>query len=252
MELHGLAESIRVRAVEGSSLIVALSGGVDSGLVAAAAHRSGLMAQAVTVVSEFTPDREREAARSVASYIGIPWKELTVSVLGDPLVKANDHNRCYHCKRMIFRYIRKEIGTAPLILDGTNGDDDPTRPGLRAVMEYGVFSPLLEAGMGKADVREMSRRAGLPNWNAPSESCLATRIPVGTPVTERALTQVAAMEAFFHRRGVETLRIRPDNLVAIVEHLPQYTEIMHQNHDKFMALVQEIGLQSCEFKEWRE
>ncbi len=145
-----------------------------------------------------------------------------------------------------------EYGDDCIILDGTNADDDPARPGLRAVREFGVFSPLKEVDMTKSDVRATAKSIGLPNWNAPSESCLATRIPIGMPLTADRLEKVNTMELFFHNLGVETLRARHDNLVATVEFLPQYADIMKKNRDSFAALIERIGLRSYEFKEWGE
>lgn len=145
-----------------------------------------------------------------------------------------------------------EYGDECLIIDGTNADDDPKRPGLQAVKQFNVFSPLKEQGWGKTKVREVARTIGLPNWNAPSESCLATRIAEGMPLNKARLDMVQVMETFFHQAGVETLRARHDNLVASVEYLPQYADIMNKKRDSFAALIKRIGLRSFEFKEWAE
>jgi len=90
----------------------------------------------------------------------------------------------------------------------------------------------------------------LPNWDAPSESCLATRFPVGTPLTQESLQLVQTMESYFHDLGVETLRCSHDNLMVTVSYLPQYAQIIDENRDNFMALIKKIGLRSCTFKEW--
>ena len=253
MELQTLVSLILERAHGKATVAVALSGGVDSGLVAAAAHEAvGQRAVACTVVSELTPARDRSRAAEVAAHIGIRHHLPVISVLDDPGVRENSARRCYHCKRHVFQAMREAFGSDCLLLDGTNRDDDPARPGLQAVGEFEVLSPLYAAGMDKDAVRELARKVGLPNWDAPSESCLATRISPGAPLTGTGLAQVEAMEIFWHGLGVETVRARLDNLMATVEYLPQYAEIIILNRDNFVALVEKIGLRSCVFKEWRE
>ena len=233
--------------------VVALSGGVDSGLTAWAAHAAlGDAVVATTVVSELTSERERKRAQAVAEHIGIAYRTIEMKVLGNHLIRANQPDRCYHCKRLIFRQLNDVFGSNTLFMDGTNADDDPLRPGLKALREFGVFSPLREAGMGKADIRAMARTVGLPNWNTPSESCLATRIAHGIALSAEGLHIVETLEAHCHGLGVETLRVRYDNLMAIVEYLPQCAEIMLKNHDNVVALAHRIGVRSCEFKEWSE
>lgn len=242
---------IKEKSKNHTSIVVAMSGGVDSGLVAYAAYKAlGDASVAVTVHSELTADRDGIRAAAVAEYIGIPHEVLSVSVLGDPVVSKNESDRCYRCKLSIFRTMIEQYGNETLILDGTNADDDPARPGLRAVREFSVFSPLQEAGIVKTEVREMAKKAGLPNWDAPSESCLATRFPVGATLTQESLQLVQAMESYFHGLGVETLRCSHDNLMATVSYLPQYAKIIDENRDNFMALIKKIGLRSCTFKEW--
>lgn len=253
MDFDALIASIKSRSEKHPLSVVALSGGVDSGLVAAAAHAAlGERALAVTVLSELTPIRDRKRAESIARHVGIAHRILRVSVLFDEDVRMNGPRRCYHCKKQIFQAIINEYGQDCLLMDGTNGDDDRSRPGLLAANELGVYSPLDEAGFAKSSVREVARNQGLPNWDTPSESCLATRIQTGTELTAQGLKQVETLETFFHDLGVETLRVRHDNLVAIVEYLPQFSEIVEKNRDKFVALTRRIGLRSCEFKEWRE
>jgi len=238
---------------DGGRVAVALSGGVDSSLVALAALRAvGERAMAVTGDHELVSRREFERAAAVASSLGIKHQTVRVRPLDDPLVRGNGPDRCYGCKRALFRAIREVVGPEGLILDGTNADDDPARPGLRAVRECGVVSPLKACGLDKASVRALAREAGLANWDRPSESCLATRIPRGTSLDLDGLRLVERLESYFHAHGVESLRVRPDNLVATVEYLPEHREIMDKLRDNFAAEIERIGLRSCRFKEWGE
>lgn len=234
------------------TIVVAMSGGVDSCLVAVAARAAcGDRMVGVTVVSELTQERDAERACAIADEMGMAHAMLSASVLDISGVKANGADRCYHCKNAIFRLI---LGRYPgcVLLDGTNADDDPTRPGRRAAEELGVVSPLLEAGIGKDTIRILAKEQGLSNWDAPSESCLAARIRHGIPLDDEGLCRVKQMEAFFHERGVPSLRAYHDNLIATVIYLPQYAEIMNESRDNFANLVQKIGLRSYVFKEYVE
>lgn len=251
MSIETLTTLIESKASEKGRAVVALSGGVDSSLVAAAAYRAlGDRCVAVTVRSELTPAREFTRAAETAEFMGIEHHALPMRALTEAGVRRNTPDRCYHCKQAIFRLMVLDYGDDTLLMDGTNRDDDPARPGLRAVREFGVYSPLKEGGYTKSMVRRMARDLGLPHWDAPSESCLATRIPVGMPLTADRLTMVETMESFFHRMGVETIRATHDNLVATVVYARQYAEILDKNRDSFAALIKRIGLRSFVFKEW--
>ncbi|MBI9078829.1 MAG: ATP-dependent sacrificial sulfur transferase LarE [Pseudodesulfovibrio sp.] len=251
MDKKGLSTRISVRASGYNPVVVCLSGGVDSALVASAAHDVlGNRVMAVTVHSELIADRDFTRAVEIAEHIGIEHHPLLVRALDDEFVCQNTEDRCYHCKKGIFRLMALEYGDACVILDGTNADDDPSRPGLCAVREFGVYSPLLDAGLGKSEVRTLACAAGLPNWDTPSESCLATRILAGMPLSKLGLSQVQDMETFFHLQGVQTLRASHDNLMATVTYLPEAADIMVKSSDKFAALIERIGLRSYRIKEW--
>jgi uncharacterized protein len=253
MNMNGLCKLIENRAARLDSVVIALSGGVDSALVAAAAYEVlGRRAEAVTVFSELTSERDFGRAVEIATHIGMPHHTLLMRAMDDKSIQNNSEDRCYHCKNTLFKLILSEYGEGCLIMDGTNADDDSSRPGLQAVQEHGVCSPLLEAGLDKATIRELARLHGLPNWDAPSESCLATRIPFGIPLNSKRLEMVEIMESFFWELGVDTLRAGHDNLMATVEYLPQYTDIINENRDNFAALIDRIGLRSYVFKEWSE
>lgn len=251
MKMDSLVSVISKRLRTVDRAVVAMSGGVDSTLVAAAAYQvMGDRCVAVTVQSELTAVRDFTRAVEMAEHIGIEHHPLCIRLLEEKEVRRNGRYRCYYCKRAIFRLMRLEYGDDTVIMDGTNMDDDPERPGLKAAREYNVFSPLKEAGMTKSIVRATARSIGLPNWNAPSESCLATRLLAGLPLNLKRLEMVQAMESFYHKRGVENLRARHDNLVATVEHLSQDSEIINKYRDSFAALIKKIGLRSFTFKEW--
>ncbi len=193
------AEERLLRVIESKgSLLVALSGGVDSSVVAAAAFKAlkGRCA-AVTFNSPLHPPWEVEEARRVAEHIGVKHVVLDLNELELPSVAGNQRDRCYACKRLRFTLALKlaeELGLK-YVADGTNVDDfSEHRPGLKALKELGIASPLIEAGLGRKEVRGLAMRWGLPSAYRPSSACLATRFPYGRTLTLEALRKVAEAE----------------------------------------------------------
>ncbi len=196
----------RLRAI--GPLVAAFSGGVDSTLLVRAASQAlGPDLLAVTAATEFTPARDLDLARDKARLLGLGHEVLELSVLADPQVAANPPRRCYHCKRLIFSAIKERFPGLPLV-DGTNADDDPARPGLVALAELGVISPLKDCGLVKAEVRRLSAWLGLPGFDAPSNSCLATRLLPGQTITRAELGRVEALEEAVRALGLEDIRAR--------------------------------------------
>jgi uncharacterized protein len=203
------------------SAVVAFSGGVDSSLVAALAVRAlGGRAVAVTAVSPALATGELDDARGVAAAVGIAHRTITTDELARPEYRRNDRFRCYHCKTEL--YDRLEALAAAegyaAVLSGANADDaGDWRPGLRAAAEHGVRHPLLEAGVGKAEVRAMARELAVPSAEKPASPCLASRLPYGTPVTPRALARVDRAEAAVRALGFPLLRVRHFGTLGRVE-----------------------------------
>jgi pyridinium-3,5-biscarboxylic acid mononucleotide sulfurtransferase len=202
-------------------VVVAFSGGADSALLAWAAQDTlGHDAvRCVTAVSPSLAPEERAACRSLAREWSLRWDEVTTDELGDAAYAANDAERCYHCKRTLLDALvpvaRAEEATVVL---GVNVDDlGDHRPGQRAAAERGARFPLVEAGLTKAAVRDLSHRVGLRTWDKPAAACLASRLPYGTPVTLGTLRSVAAAESALRALGFAQLRVRHYGDLARVE-----------------------------------
>ena len=190
---------------------VAFSGGVDSAYLLYAARSFGVEAMAYYVHSLFQPAFELDDAKRLCRELGQPLRILEADPLSDPRVRANPSNRCYSCKQTIFGLIRRaaaEDGFC-VLLDGTNASDDADdRPGMRALAELKVLSPLRLCGITKAQVRALSRQAGLFTWDKPAYACLATRIPTGREITAEDLNRVELGETALAQLGLRDFRVR--------------------------------------------
>ena len=202
-------------------VLVAFSGGVDSTLVLKAAHDMlGRAASAVTAASVIHPAWETREARAFARAIGAPLRVLRVEPLDDEAFAENPPERCYLCKTKIFsRFLEVARSRGiPWVLDGSNADDaGDYRPGMRALAELGIRSPLKEAGLNKVEVRRISRFLGLPTADKPALACLASRFPYGTRLDETNLSRVGRAEDLLRGLGFGQVRVRHHGSVARLE-----------------------------------
>jgi len=202
-------------------VVVAYSGGVDSALVAAlAAEQLGDRALAITGVSPALAPHLRAEAAQQAHWLGLAHQELMTAELDDPAYASNPVDRCFACKRELHRLLAPIAAAAgaAAVLDGVNIDDlADHRPGIAAARQAGVRSPLAEAGVDKAGVRQLSRALGLPWWDKPAQPCLASRFPYGDPITAPRLQRVAAAEAWLRQQGLGQLRVRSQGETARIE-----------------------------------
>ena len=237
------------------AVVVAYSGGVDSALVAAlAVDGLGERAEAITGVSPALAPHLRQEARQQAHWLGIRHREVATAELADPAYASNPHNRCYACKQELHRLLSPIAATASsghtpaVVVDGVNLDDlGEHRPGIQAAREYGVLSPLAEAGIDKAGVRQISRALGLPWWDKPAQPCLASRFPYGEPISASRLGRVAAAEDWVRQQGYPCLRVRSQGETARIEvpaaELPALLEglIDEGFRNQLVAAFQEMG-----------
>lgn len=216
------------------SVVIAYSGGVDSTLLLRCAA-DALGAQnvlAVTARSATYPERELQAAKNLAQELGVSHKIILSEELDVPGFAQNPTDRCYLCKSELFQKIRAlaaENGITA-VAEGSNLDDmGDYRPGLRAVAEQGIKSPLREAELSKAEIRELSHELGLPTWNKPSFACLSSRIPYGESITLEKLTRIDRAEQLLLDMGFHQVRVRHHDKIARIELSPQEMPRLLQN-----------------------
>jgi uncharacterized protein len=227
------------------NVAVAFSGGVDSTFLLKVAHMElGDNAIGITVNSMIHPRWEIESAREIARMIGVRHIVLDADVSTNENIMKNPPDRCYHCKLTVFSLIKetaKQYGIEN-VADGSNADDvGDYRPGMRALKELGILSPLMDVGLKKEEIRRLSKDLGLPTWNKPALACLATRIPYNTRITDKALSMIEEGEDFLRSLGFIQVRLRHLDNIAKIEVLPEDMPRLLELRDTVVERLRSIG-----------
>jgi uncharacterized protein len=221
---NGLSQFFR----DHPKVLLAFSGGADSSYLLYAAKECGADVVAYTLRGPFQARSETAAAIEFAGSMGVEHHVIDADPLSDPGIASNGPDRCYLCKKSMFNTLRSiSDGQGRELIDATNLSDDPrTRPGMRALEEFGVLSPLRLSGINKSQVRELSRRAGLPTADVPSNSCLATRIMGGIAITSEALGRVEESEQSLSSMGFSGHRVRDRGDRCVLEVRERDSELL--------------------------
>ncbi len=238
-------ENARVIVRGMSSALIAYSGGVDSSLLLKLAlDELGDRAVAVLASSPAYPESEQQEARELAQQLGARLVEVSTAEVELDAYRRNNPDRCFHCKEELFETlepVRRDLGLDHIAYGATADDAGDHRPGHGSAVRRGIRFPLLEAGMGKAEIRAAARGLGLRNWNKPSFACLSSRIPHGTEVTVEALRQIEAAEAAIKALGFRQVRVRHHGDVARIEVEPEEIARLVSERESVVAALQAAG-----------
>jgi len=228
------------------SVLVAFSGGTDSGFLLKAAidFLGAEKVLAVTVKSEVIPERKITEAKKIAEEIGSRWEMVEIPILSEKNLIKNPTDRCYLCKKIILKHLKKIAKKEGIkeVIEGTITEDTQEyRPGKKAIKELGIKSPLLEAGFTKEETRRLSRKLGLPSWNKPSFSCLATRFPYGTKLTKRHLKRIEEAEAILATKTFSQFRVRHHGKIARIEVLEKDLDKLLSQRKNIIAEFKKTG-----------
>ncbi|MBE6521455.1 MAG: TIGR00268 family protein [Thermoplasmata archaeon] len=235
-----LPESLRVFFEDNPSPALAFSGGTDSSFLLYACKMLDVDVRPYFVKGAFQTLEEIHRANDFSEMLGYDLTEVELDVLSDYSIRRNGTDRCYQCKKHVFGSILKKAKEdgCRFVMDGTNASDDySTRPGMRALMELGVRSPLRECGLTKPQIRLYSKCAELPSWNIPTDSCLATRIPFGMEITDPLLRRTEEVEKELKNLGFRNFRVRTRNYGAHLEMDPAQKDLLKETEQSVRSII---------------
>ena len=237
--------SVRKTIRDRGSILVAFSGGVDSGVLAFLAREElGKMSRCVLLDSPMIPRKSIHEANEIADRLGLSLEIISAPYLESAEFRNNPKDRCYHCKKISARILKKrahELGLA-WIADGTNASDTGEyRPGIRAGNEEGIIHPFVEAGITKDDIRAIARRHNLPFWDKPSAACLSSRIPYGETITRENLAMTEAAEEYLNSLDIRQVRVRNHATMARIEVDNDGMATVFTRKDEVVSALKAIG-----------
>ena len=219
---------------------LAFSGGVDSSYLLYILKKLNIESTAYFIKSEFQPDFELKESITLATKLGADLKIIDNPILDEEKIINNDVSRCYYCKQNIFSHIIKAAKQDGynIIIDGTNAtDDEGDRPGMKALKEMKILSPLKICSLTKEDIRSLSKEAGLPTWDKPSYSCLATRISKGEKIKKNTLVKIEKSESYLFKLGFKDFRIRVKNNSAVIQVKEKDFQKVMENRDRILKTI---------------
>lgn len=222
---------------------IAFSGGVDSAYLLYSAVQSGADVKAYYAKTAFQPAFELEDAKKLAAQLGAQMEILSIDVLSVPNVAENPANRCYYCKTALFSAMTAaaQADGYSLLLDGTNASDEAAdRPGMQALRELSVRSPLRECGLTKKEIRRLSKEAGLFTHDKPAYACLATRIPTGDTITPGKLSRTEDAETYLHSLGLRDFRVRTLGDIARIQVTESDLETVLKNREFILSHLKKL------------
>jgi len=246
MDANGKEEVLKGKIGERGSMLIAYSGGVDSSLLAGIAREVlGDRCRAVLLESPVVPRAAARQARETAAGLRIPFEVIPVPLMEEEAFLANPADRCYYCKKASARVLKRRAGELGIacVADGINSSDlGEHRPGIRAGDEEGIIHPFIEAGITKADIREIARRRGYAFWNVPSAACLSSRIPYGDAISADKLRMIEESEECLRGLGFTQVRVRLHGSVARIEVIPDEMERLFLGRKEILKAFRSIGI----------
>ncbi|MEA4853751.1 MAG: ATP-dependent sacrificial sulfur transferase LarE [Christensenella sp.] len=240
MDLRSKVDALNHFFKQNQHIALGFSGGVDSAYLFYAAVQNGVQIMPYFVKTAFQPDFELQDAQRVSRFLKTPMTVITADILSFPKICANPPDRCYYCKKAIFGllYSRATKDGFSVLIDGSNASDDAAdRPGMRALNELNVRSPLRECGITKTEIRLLSKNAGLFTWNKPSYACLATRIATGNPISGSLLSKIEKAEDALFTLGFSDFRIRVYHDAARIQMSTEQMPSAIQYADKIITAL---------------